>query len=84
MLNNRDSVHLTVQMDGTGTSKWTQIQINGESPLIWTVRLDERPNKRPYTVNLDVQITPFGLGSLYERVRGIEWGFTLLVLHNEQ
>ena len=27
--------------------------------------MDERPNKRPYTDNLDVQITPFGLGSLY-------------------
>ena len=54
-----------VQMDGSGMSKWTYIQIDGESPLIWTVQLAERPNKRPYTVNLDVQITPFGLWSLY-------------------
>ena len=28
--------------------------------------MDKRPNKRPYTVNLDVQITPFGLWSLYD------------------
>ena len=30
--------------------------------------MDERPNKRPLTVNLDVQITPFGLWSLYVKL----------------
>ena len=61
----RDVQMDAVQIDRSGTSEWTYIQIDGESPLIWTVHLDERPNKRPYTVNLDFQITPFGLGSLY-------------------
>ena len=54
-----------VQMEGTGKSEWTQIQIDGESLLIWTIRLDECQNKCPYTVNLVVQKTPYGLGSLY-------------------
>ena len=43
----------------------SQIQIDGESPLIWTVWLNECPNTRPFTVNLDVLKTPFGVGSLY-------------------
>ena len=54
-----------VQLDNSETSEWTYIQIGGESGLICTVQLDERPNKCPYTINLDVQITPFGLESLY-------------------
>ena len=54
-----------VQMDGKGTSELTQIQIDGESQFIWTVRLDEGPNKRQYTVNLDVQKNPFGQWSLH-------------------
>ena len=48
-------------------SKWT-IQgrpIRCKSKLIWAVQLDERLKKRLFTVILDVQITPFGLGSLY-------------------
>ena len=50
-----------VQMYGTGTFKWTHIQIKGESPFIWTVQ-----NKHQFTVNLDVTKTSFGLWSLYE------------------
>ena len=41
-----------VQMDGSGTFKWTLIQIDTKSLLIWTVQLEERPNKHSYTVNL--------------------------------
>ena len=66
----------TIQIYVTGPSIWTTqerkfewskytISIDSESPLVWTVQLDERLNKRPYTVNLDVQTTPFGLCSLY-------------------
>ena len=61
----RDVQMDAVQMDNSGTFEWTYIQIDGESRLIWTVQLDDRPNKCPYTINLDVQITLFGLESLY-------------------
>ena len=41
-----DAVQMdAVQMDGSGTSEWAKIQIDSESPLIWTVQLDKRPNK---------------------------------------
>ena len=54
-----------VQMNSTGTSEWTQIKMYSEIPLIWTTRLDKCPNERPYTVNMDVQKTPFEIVSLY-------------------
>ena len=64
-----------VQMDCKGMSNWTQIQIDSESPLIWTVRFDKCPNKCPYTINLDVQNTLFGLG------QGPSDILTLFLLH---
>ena len=39
-----------VQMDGSGKSNWTYIEIDSESLLFWTIQLDERPNKHPYTL----------------------------------
>ena len=36
--------HMYVQMDGSGTFEWTQIQIEGESPQVLTIQLDECPN----------------------------------------
>ena len=62
-------------MDCKGMSNWMQIQIDSESLLIWTVRFDKCPNKCPYTINLDVQNTLFGLG------QGPSDILTLFLLH---
>ena len=48
-------------MGQKGFYNWFLIQIYGESLLIWTDHLDERPNRFSYTGNFNVKITPFVL-----------------------